>query len=63
MQNDLHIGIDVLYLRYLCNCTIRSIKGLFASRWGLETSPQRHWEANKPFFMPARNVGLGAKDV
>jgi hypothetical protein len=62
MQNDLQYGFFVLCLLYLCNCTLRSMKGLFASRWGLETSPQRHWEANKPFFMLVRNVSMEVMD-
>lgn len=60
MQNDLHHGFFVLYLRYFRNCMIRSIKGLLAARWGLETSPRKHGVANKPFFVPAWNA---AKEI
>ena len=63
MQNDLQNGFGVLYLCYLCNYTKRFKEGLLAMRGRFLTSAHRPHVANKPFFLPTRNVSLGAKDV
>lgn len=62
MQKDLQYGFGVLYLRYLSYIEQFYKKGLLARRCGLKLCRLRHRIANKPFFMPARNVGMEAID-
>jgi hypothetical protein len=63
MKKDLQSGFVVLLLQYLINKKRICKEGLLAMRCGLYTCRIRRRVANKPFFMPVRNVGLGAMDV
>ena len=60
MQNDLQYGCNVLCLRYSFNLIRLYQEGLLAVTRGSQSCPKEREAANKPFFMPAWNVGMEA---
>lgn len=63
MQNDLHYGFFVLYLRYPFIIIRLYQEGLLAVTRGSQSCPKGREAANKPFFMLVRNVSMEARDV
>ena len=63
MQNDLHHGFFVLYIRYPFIVERLYLEGLLAVTRGSQSCPKGRETANKPFFLSARNVDKEAKDA
>ena len=62
MQNDLHHGFFVLYLRYFLNIVQDYIKRFISKSKRGACTRESVEIANKPFFVPAWNVGKEAID-
>jgi hypothetical protein len=63
LKKDLQMDFFVLYLRYSQYIKQFCIRRFISPGARLKTVPRERRGTNKPFFMPARNVGDGGLDA